>query len=60
MIASTVKVNMPGQAGAVNVRYNASTRSILRGLSRSGGVYMVRSETTASALAPHIVRPQGS
>ncbi len=60
MIASTVKVTMPGQSVAVNIKHNASTREILRRLSRTGNVYMVRSAADESALTPHIVRPQGS
>lgn len=60
MNASTVKVNMPSQPGAVNVKFNANTRSILRRLSRSQGVYFVTSAADESALLPFVVRPQGS
>ncbi|HEY0174440.1 MAG TPA: hypothetical protein VGB98_25715 [Pyrinomonadaceae bacterium] len=60
MPASTVKVTMPGQAATVSVKYNASTRHILRRLSRTGNVYMVRSEADAGALSQHIVGRQGS
>lgn len=60
MNASTVKVNMPSRAGSVNVKFNASTRNILRRLSRSQGVYFVRSAADESALLPHVVRAQGS
>jgi hypothetical protein len=60
MNASTVRVIMPGQPGAVNVKFNASTRAVLTRASRSQGVYMVRSVTDAGLLTPHIVNRQSA
>ena len=60
MNASTVKVNMPSNAGAVNVKYNASTKGILRRLSRSQGVYFVTNAADEAALMLHVVKAQGS
>jgi hypothetical protein len=60
MNASTVKVTMPSQARTVHVKFNASTKDILRRLSRSQGVYFVRSAADENALLPHVVRAQGS